>query len=236
MRQLMRGFLALAAFALAADDACAQWYVGGSSYSWRVDKYDSFYGEARPTLWSVDRRPGQHWWHLLAHKKEIHRRMYQGSGGYPAIYQAAYSPYYYQGVPGGEPAYYPAGYPVGFPIDYWIGYSDAQTWRPSAIQVDPLPGDRKEAEPYPAEAAIQDSPPEPAPPTAEPAINGGAAHSRDYPMLVQPPRIRGASSPAGDIRTAGSQSGRGDANGRPQLRLMLPQQQTKGEPSVRVRE
>lgn len=146
-----RQFLLMFALACIAGEASAQWWVGGDSYSLRVDKYDSFYGEARPTRWSVERPPGVHWKHMLAHKREIHARMYEASGGYPAVFRAAYPAPYYAAVPEGAAPFYVYGYPTGFPVDDAIHRSQMFTWRPRVVQVDPLPGDRDESIPYPAD-------------------------------------------------------------------------------------
>lgn len=156
--------------------ARAQWWVGGDSYSLRVDKYDSFYGEARPIRWSVERPPGVHWLKMLAPKREIHARRYQSSNGYPAVYQAGYPSSYYAGVGEPEARYYRFGYPVGYPVDHIANTSQMLTWRPPVVQVDPQPGDERRSEPFPADIP----PPVPATPA-----NGGGASGAELPGAPQ---------------------------------------------------
>lgn len=152
------------------SEAQAQWWVGGDSYSLRVDKYDSFYGEARPIRWSVERPPGVPWKHMLAHKRAIHRRHYEFSGGYPAVYHVGYPAPYHAGLPAGDAAYYRFGYPLGHPVDVVARHSHIATWRPRVVQVDPLPGDEDQEVPYPAEEIRP-------PAAASPTPNGAPSDS-----------------------------------------------------------
>lgn len=141
----------LLALACIAGEASGQSWVGGDSYALRVDKYDSFYGEARPTLWSVQRPPGVQWQEMLPPPRVMHNRLYRASNGYKAVYYAAYPPTYHAGIPGRGAAGYPAGYPKGYPVPAVSENSQMHTWRPPVVQVDPLPGDERESVVYPAE-------------------------------------------------------------------------------------
>lgn len=129
--------LLLAAAAM-AEESSAQWWVGGHSYSWRVDKYDSFYGEARPILWSVQRPPGVHWKEMLPSPREMHARLSAASSGYKAVYHAGYPQTFHSGVPGGAVGY-PMGYPVGYPVGMISEQAQRETARPPVVQIEPLP-------------------------------------------------------------------------------------------------
>ncbi|MCG8649817.1 MAG: hypothetical protein MI861_08290 [Pirellulales bacterium] len=102
---------------LLASQASAQWWVGGNSFALRADKYDSFFGEARRPLWSVQRPPGTHWKEMLASKRLIAERRFASSNGYPAIYSAGYPATYFQGLPEGMTTGYHRGFPWGYPVD-----------------------------------------------------------------------------------------------------------------------
>jgi hypothetical protein len=177
----VRSLILLFACGCLSGEARAQWWVGGDSYSLRVDKYDSFYGEARPIRWSIERPPGVQWEHMLAPKRVIHARMYYASGGYPAVYHAAYPAPYHAGVPVGNAPGYQFGYPVGHPVGIVAHQSHAATWRPPAVQVDPLPWDEDEeteATPYP----VEDIPP---PAEVAPPPNGEILPA-DVPLRGEP--------------------------------------------------
>ncbi len=163
MKLALQSLFAVLVLACSHGEASAQWWVGGHSYSLRVDKYDSFHGEARPTLWSVERPPEARWLQMLAPKPVIHARMYNASSGYPAIYHAGYPSPYHRGLPAGDAPGYQLGYPVGYPVDAFADESHAVIWRTPGVQVDPLPGDRDLSVPYPAEDSPQALEPPPLP-------------------------------------------------------------------------
>lgn len=56
MRKSTGGWVVLFTILLCTP-ATAQWWVGGESYSLRVNKYNAFYGEARPIVWSCEGIP-----------------------------------------------------------------------------------------------------------------------------------------------------------------------------------